>query len=142
MNIKPVFHPWEGAQILERDLPPGVRYRYTKGHAEYIAAEGGRVVTVRDRDGNPCYCVPYERRGVHPVTIVNWPDWCGPRPDAQPTRNQIRTLAPHPDALTVWKEGGRVECGGIAGFYGGVGRCDYDKPCNHFLGWLTLEDER
>lgn len=136
-RIKPEFHEWTGAELREWDLPAGVRYRLACVHAEYIAAEKGKFVTVRDLDGEPCFYVPRYERGDTPVTILDWPDWCGPRPDAQPTFKQIREMAPNPRAQTVWLKDGRKTAGLAACHYEGSGW----GPCSGFLGWLTWEEE-
>ena len=109
-KYKPFVMP-EPAPLLEKDLPPGVRYRMMPSSPggpprEFISATClPSVLRIRvvDERGKRCFEAHGVGRGSEPVTILDWPEWCGPRPD-QPrpiTYADIREQAPTPGSNVV-----------------------------------------
>ena len=135
MATEPRFVKWEGKRVLEKDLPPGVRYRRPHDDTEWVALYGGlfmwadKYAVQTGADGITI------KRDETPVTIISWPDDCGPRPDERPTWAEIIDNAPSPDALPVF-EGDR--CGRWAGApVRSCRRTAQDPDCT-FLGYFDL----
>lgn len=139
---QPRFIPWKGPEILEKDLPPGVRYAYTDSiHAcqvEYISEASGACVEVQGGDGQPCFRFMCPPRTNTPVTILDWPDHCGPRPCGFPTWGEIGDGSPSEYAQCVFRYGAETTVGARAR--------DIDphssssRPGGEFLGYLVWED--
>jgi len=139
---KPVLVEWKGAEIMESRMKPGARYAFSGaaiGVTEFIATTEGWSVQVLS-GCKPCFVLVRQgsAAGGHPVTILDWPSHCGPRPDAKPTWKQIVEGAPSPEAAVVFVKNGSEVVGA---------QVSYFQPHNYtpdaangtFLGYLVWE---
>lgn len=107
MNV-PKWTEYPKGQVLEKDLPPGVWYRWVTDGPDVrmvALANGERMFT--GRSGRDYYDPDVGPRRDSPVTILDWPDHCGPRPDTRhPTYEQVVKNAPSRDAYVVFCHSG------------------------------------
>lgn len=121
---------WQPMPMLERDLPPGVEYTYAGCPNErYLKCNDNQCVILMS-NGRRTATVAGARMDL-PVTILDWPDWCGPRPTSTPTWADIIVGAP---------------AGSVAWFEDRDGLPHLCKipaiprptpPHNRFVGWLV-----
>lgn len=136
-NREPKLIRWKGAEIRECDLPEGVRYRLLNVALAYIATTGGRTVRVWDGESEEFRLIERSRCD-EPVHILDWPDHCGPRPDANPTWKQIVDGAPSPEAKLVFVKDGVEDIRSEVRYLRGTNGVPYD--CfGTFLGYLVWE---
>lgn len=136
MNVR--FVEWKPEPVREKDLPEGVRYKYTGSlKSEYVAASGTLRTQVADYCGTPCH-QHASKRDDSPVTILDWPSWCGPRPEmnTRPTYKQIVERSPSQSAYFLFAtlNGWKYTSGPVSLFVG-----DDSSVMDTFLGWLVIE---
>jgi hypothetical protein len=134
MNREPKLSRWKGAEILEKDLPPGVTFYDTRRDCLFLSVPGGRYVCVLWY-GDECLDTSCYRRGLAVCKVHDWPDHCGPLPDAKPTWKQIVEGAPNPRAQLVFD----YDDGPYAGTMACAAVLRDDTPCRGFLGYLVWE---
>jgi hypothetical protein len=143
MAKKIKFVEWKPKAILEKDLSEGVRYSFPfadAGVAEFIAArDGGAVGTMLMN--KPC-CEVYQAgcRGTSTVRILDWPSWCGPRPDEITLKQAIERIGDDGVVAVV------VDCGdGHIETYDESDRNEFRDmiECNaaKVLGFVVAEDD-
>jgi thiol-disulfide isomerase/thioredoxin len=139
MAKKIKFVEWKPKAIRECDLPAGVKYKLCNLDQKYIKCCEGECF-IFEHSGRPCAWTASAASKAD-IVILDWPSWCGPRPDDSITLKQAVERIGDDGVVAVV-----VDCGGgCIETYDESDRNEFRGTieCNaaKVLGFVVAEDE-